>query len=77
MSTEELRNQATVGAIDKGSDVSCQILRNILAALSNFRKRFMTPCQIKKKCYVPGHIFSDHMSVRPKRPHVALSMLGV
>ena len=78
-----------VGALDEGSWYRMSILRNLYVALSNLRNLYVALSNLRnahvalsnlRNCHVPMSIFfqiSCPMSLRHKRPHVALSMLGV
>ena len=60
----------TYGALDGGAPMSrMSIIRNGNVALSNLRKPYVAR-SILRKCYVA-------LSLRPKKGHVAVSILGV
>ena len=65
----------STGALDEGSWCRTSILRNIYVALSNLRNAVefkKLPCPMSLSFQI-----SCHMSLEPKRPHVALWILGV
>ena len=67
----------SIGALDGGPQCHMSLLRKANVTLSNLRNVYVTlsdlrnvhvPCSFKTLC---------RMSLRPKMPHVALSILGV